>query len=252
MPLYPSNTNRLDGFNPLRLSTHAGFQSLENSVNRRVSTYAGEWQAETSSHPNGAAPRLAMWLPLVSGGMSARSAASITGAANLLSGGPMSATFAADLTADTPSMSLITSMEASFAGSSDWDASLRLTIGMEATFTATFTGSSNLAMIVPMGNTTFTSGISGAADLKGYLSMSAEFGGAEPLSPAGLATAVWAEVLESGYSSADIMRIMAASLAGKTSGQPSAPVFRSIDDSADRITATVDDDGNRTAITLAP
>jgi hypothetical protein len=46
------------------------------------------------------------------------------------------------------------------------------------------------------------------------------------------------------------LRLMLAALAGKTSGQGAAPVFRNVGDTKDRITATVDVDGNRTAVTV--
>ena len=46
--------------------------------------------------------------------------------------------------------------------------------------------------------------------------------------------------------------VLAAVSAGKTSGQPGSPVFRSINDTADRVAATVDGSGNRTAVTVTP
>lgn len=50
-----------------------------------------------------------------------------------------------------------------------------------------------------------------------------------------------------------LMAYMASVLCGKVSGsQDNAPVFRSVDDLEDRVTATTDDNGNRTAITLNP
>lgn len=62
---------------------------------------------------------------------------------------------------------------------------------------------------------------------------------------------IWDELLEGSYSSSDIQRIMAASLAGKVSGaDTSAPVFRSIDDTKNRISATTTGDGNRTTVVL--
>ncbi len=48
----------------------------------------------------------------------------------------------------------------------------------------------------------------------------------------------------------ELLRLFGAALVGKVSGLPSAPVFRSADDAKDRITATSDGDGNRTAVTL--
>ena len=60
--------------------------------------------------------------------------------------------------------------------------------------------------------------------------------------------------VESGtitLSNTEAMRLILAALAGKLSGAPSGPIaIRDINDSKDRITATVDANGNRTAITI--
>lgn len=64
------------------------------------------------------------------------------------------------------------------------------------------------------------------------------------------ATAVAAIVIETGYDLADVLKLVGAATAGKLSGAATTTnTIRSLDDSADRITATVDSDGNRTAVT---
>lgn len=71
------------------------------------------------------------------------------------------------------------------------------------------------------------------------------------LSPQSLASAVWSEALEAGYTAQEIMRVMAAALAGEVSGAGTATVtIRDIADTTDRIVASVDGSGNRTAVTL--
>ena len=67
-----------------------------------------------------------------------------------------------------------------------------------------------------------------------------------------VATAVWASLLDGAFSASDIMRINAAVSAGKTSGQPTAPVFRDLNDTVNRVVGTVDTNGNRTAVTVTP
>lgn len=47
-----------------------------------------------------------------------------------------------------------------------------------------------------------------------------------------------------------ILQLMAAVLLGKVSGLPGSGVFRSINDTANRVSATSDNDGNRSAVTL--
>ena len=105
-------------------------------------------------------------------------------------------------------------------------------------------------------------------------------GGSDPLSPAGLATAVWAAVaasnndpgsmgellnnsgaggnpwtvvLEGTYTAADLVRLMSSAMLGKaTGGGGSLITFRDTQDTTDRIVATVDAAGNRSAVVLTP
>lgn len=52
------------------------------------------------------------------------------------------------------------------------------------------------------------------------------------------------------YTLREMFRVIGAALAGKSSGGPGSPVYRAIDDSKARITATATTDGDRTAVTL--
>jgi hypothetical protein len=64
------------------------------------------------------------------------------------------------------------------------------------------------------------------------------------------ATAVMASTVEGTFDLTESARLWNAALAGKASGLAgTAAVFRDLADSKDRITATVDADGNRTAVT---
>jgi hypothetical protein len=65
--------------------------------------------------------------------------------------------------------------------------------------------------------------------------------------PADVATAVLAAAVETGYSVQRILRIIAAAVAGKTSGGPAGFTARDVTDSRDQITGTADSNGNRTA-----
>ena len=58
-------------------------------------------------------------------------------------------------------------------------------------------------------------------------------------------------IVEGTYSLKEVMRIMAGALAGKLSGGGTTTLtFRDLSDSLDRIVATVDSSGNRSAITI--
>jgi hypothetical protein len=70
------------------------------------------------------------------------------------------------------------------------------------------------------------------------------------LSPQSLAQAVWATVIEAGLNAEEAMRLIAAATAGKVSGGASPTVtIRNVGDTKNRIVASVDNDGNRTAVT---
>jgi hypothetical protein len=62
---------------------------------------------------------------------------------------------------------------------------------------------------------------------------------------------VWAKEVETGYSAEELLRLIAATLAGKISGAETTEVsIRDVNDTKDRVVATVDSDGNRTAVAL--
>lgn len=55
--------------------------------------------------------------------------------------------------------------------------------------------------------------------------------------------------IETGYTVKQVLRLMAAVLCGKASGGASNSVFRSLDDSANRVTSVADSSGNRSSVT---
>lgn len=62
---------------------------------------------------------------------------------------------------------------------------------------------------------------------------------------------IWDEVFESSATCRQALRIIVAAVAGKVTGGGTSTIhFRDIDDAKNRITATVDENDNRTAITL--
>lgn len=148
-------------------------------------------------------------------------------------------------------------MASALAGSGDLTASLKLLASVVGSLTGTgslsgdIRGKASMSADIFVNESTATTEALAAAV---WNSLAASFNTAgtmgEKMNDAGSAANPWTEVIESGYTAAEILRILAAAVAGKTSGQPSSPVFRDIADTKDRITATVDSTGNRTAITL--
>ncbi len=73
----------------------------------------------------------------------------------------------------------------------------------------------------------------------------------EKLNDAGSASNPWTEVIESGLSAAELLRIIAAALAGQVSGAGTGTeTFKGLDGSTERIVSTVDDDGNRSTVVV--
>lgn len=66
-----------------------------------------------------------------------------------------------------------------------------------------------------------------------------------------IADQVWAEVIDSVFTAQEIMRLVASAAAAKLSGAATTTIsIRDLGDTKDRVVATVDSDGNRTAVTL--
>lgn len=57
---------------------------------------------------------------------------------------------------------------------------------------------------------------------------------------------------QDGFTFAEYVKLSGAVACGKVSGLPGSPVFRSMNDTSNRVTATTDADGNRSAVTLNP
>lgn len=67
-----------------------------------------------------------------------------------------------------------------------------------------------------------------------------------------IVTAVMDFELHTGFSAQRVLRIIAAAVAGKSSGGKDAPVFRNLPDDADQITGAADSNGDRTAAAFGP
>jgi hypothetical protein len=76
-------------------------------------------------------------------------------------------------------------------------------------------------------------------------------GGGGGATPENIADAVWQKALEGAYTAEELIRILTAVLAGRVTGAGSGvEKFRDIANTKDRVTSTVDDNGNRTNIVL--
>jgi hypothetical protein len=72
------------------------------------------------------------------------------------------------------------------------------------------------------------------------------------LTTANVADAVWGAVAEAGYTYDEVLRIVAAVVAGASSGGPGSPVFKALDGTTTRVEGTASSSGDRSAITYTP
>jgi hypothetical protein len=259
------------------------FRNRSDSMGR----FYGETWLKTAGTPDGYG--IIGLVPAIrSGAMSTLvNIATVSGLGDLLKGGPMVGNGDLSLAGDNLSLSLTTSMEGnSTITLSGSNLVLALTIGLDGNGTWSLTGDANaLALIVPFEGTGGWN-FGGVSDLRGRMTMSGEWTPFSELSPEGLANAVWeasaaahnnagtmgeklngagsagnpwTEVLESGLTAAEVMRIILAVQVGQTtitvtSAEGVTPVtadvaFKGQDGTTDRVLANMTG-SERTTVTL--
>jgi len=143
----------------------------------------------------------------------------------------LEASLSASGTITDAQLAIILQMQAALTGSGSFtDAQLGNILGLAAQLSATGLISNSITTLV---------------------NLSADIGGASPLSPEGLAARLLdTEEIETGYTMRESLRLIVSALVGKVSGASGTTItIRDINDSVDRIVATVDASGNRTAVT---
>ena len=161
------------------------------------------------------------------------------------------------ITVQTASMSLLAELVASgaliMAVSS---AQLSSAVAMLASGTMVITGSASLGGLIPIQAAGTLVFVQDNADLGALAYMEASAGGPTPLSPEGLANAVWQKTIDGPVTGEEILRVLAAVAAGKTTiadlgGGAATVVFRNLTDALDRVTADMQD-SERIDVTLIP
>jgi hypothetical protein len=113
----------------------------------------------------------------------------------------------------------------------------------------TVTTLTNLPSITP--NWLTATGIAaGALNGKGDWLLSSGY--TVPPTAAAIQAAVFSGLIDNTYSLQQYLSLMGGTLAGTTTGGPSAPAFKRLDGSKVVVTGTVDANGNRSAMTLSP
>lgn len=243
----------------------------------RRNQWAGGFHAQ-SALPVGYLPPYCYLPPRKAGGMSMRTVAEGSITANLIPTRPMSIDLTGSSNFDATA-ALVVSMIAAMSGSGDLSASivgwLNATCNMTGTgdLAADMTAIAN-AVVALSGTGSLEATISAFGDMTidivvtGTGLSTANVGSAvwgalasannstgsmgEKVNDAGSASNPWTEVIESGYTAAEILRLLAAVMAGKSSGGSTGAAtvaFRDLGDTKDRVTAAVDGSGNRTTVT---
>lgn len=203
--------------------------------------------------PTGSYPDIAWVLPQISGQIA--STQPIQGAGTqtgTLAGGlnaDASLTGAGDITSAVAQ--LIISMVANLAGDGTVSsADLRGFLDAVANLSGSGSLTAAVAALAWMDAATGGSGSITSATPYATGNLSADIFSFSALTPEGISNAVWAQIIEAGYSASDLLQLITASAAGKLSGAPGSPIqITGVDGSTVRINATVDGVGNRTAVT---
>jgi hypothetical protein len=203
--------------------------------------------------PTGSYPDIAWVLPQKSGQIASTQPIQGAGAATVTLAGGLNAdaslTGAGDITSAIAQ--LIISMVANLAGDGTLSsADLRGFLQAVANLSGSGDLTATAAALAWMDAATDGSGSITSATPYATGNLSADIFSFSALTPEGISNAVWAAIIEAGYSASDMLKLITASAAGKLSGSPGSPIqITGVDGSTVRIDATVDGAGNRTAVT---
>lgn len=226
-----------------------------NKSSQSRGRFGGEaaWEAK-SGVPDGYRPPYCWLIPLKDGGLAARN--NVAGEGDILdlnlAGGKSATATLTGVGSLTATGALIISMVAALTGSgavSNAAAQAFLSLAAALAGAGDLTGARTAighaaAALTASGTATATATALGT--LAAEITVTGDL-----LTTANVGDAVWAVLIEAGLTAQQAMRVIAAAMAGKsTGGATSTITFRNaVADSKDRIIATVDGDGNRTAIT---
>lgn len=226
----------------------------------------------------GGAPHYSFVFAPKAGGMSSRNNVTVgsEGSAYLVGGKPITATATITLTATGNGGLIVSGSGTATVTISATGAILSIAAG-SGTSTVTMTASAALgalAGLVGTANVTITpqAAIAAIGYMAGISTSEAEFSPSalaaavwsalasdynesgtmgEKMNSAGSAGNPWTEVIEGAYTAEDLLKLISAVLLGKVSGAGTGTEsFRDVNDSTDRVVASVDSSGNRTSITL--
>jgi hypothetical protein len=251
MALIRQGRNNFSG-NPGVFTGNQSFQSGNFFKGGLRNRNVGGFDQRFSGYGNGALDPSSFILPQKSGSISSytRSNSSLTSAALLIPALPMQVNGSFSLTVTNAQLDQVVQLIASGVLALTGSANLAAAVALEAASVFNLSGSALLGGVIPIQGAGVMS-LSTNVTLDADAFMTASAGGPTPLSPEGLAASLLDENdIESGYSLRESVRLILSALVGKLSGADSTTVtIRDINDTVNRIVATVDANGNRTTVT---
>lgn len=151
----------------------------------------------------------------------------------------------------TANLAVITPGTSTIAGSGTLTADIIAVSSLASALSGSASISTSISATVPIEAALAGIGeVAGTTNLTGLGKLEAEILPFTELSPQSLASAVLASEVEAGYNLEAAMRLILSAVAGKVSGAETTTItIRNVTDGSNRIVATVDANGNRTALT---
>lgn len=206
----------------------------------RFNLFASDVMSKAASSPNGYGMG-ALTQPMTAGGLS--TSVTVTGSGN--AAGPMQSgrnadaalTGSGDIT-NAP-LGLIVSIAAALIGSGNvTGAAANALASMVASITGSSSVTATAAGLARLGAALVGSGAISANNTQ-LMSIAATIRGYGDLTPEGIRDSVWSAIIESGFSSSDLLKLIAAATQGNATGLESgSPVFKSLDGTKNRVTGT--------------
>jgi hypothetical protein len=234
--------NKQFGGTSISGSNMATVEGYWHRASTRRNMFAGSAaMAGVASVPNGARHPMVWLMPIKAGGLA--SGGSIVGSGGASGSMQSGYNIDGDLTGSgdvtNAPLGLIVSIAAALIGSGNVSSA---TAAALASMVASITGSSSVtataAGLARLGAALVGSGAINANNTQ-LMSIAASIRGYGDLTPEGIRDSVWAAIIESGFSSSDLLKLIAAATQGNATGLESgAPVFKSLDGTKNRVTGT--------------
>lgn len=206
-----------------------------------------------ASYPDGYACPYSWSMAMGTGAMSSFTGASgkLSPSANMAGGFNLSFTDALTFTKVNAQLDQIVNFVASSILSLSATGQLNAAVQLQASAVMELSGSASIGAIVSA-LASSSIGLSASSVLTALAHLDAQAGGATPLSPEGLAASLLdGNDIETGFTMRESLRLILSALSGKLSGAGTTGIsIRDVNDTVDRIIATVDANGNRTSVTL--